>query len=206
MPEILGRYLAGIWECTLPRSLLWWSEYTDRKLYPESPKATHERKQPCSVPTWSWLSIEGRVSTWGRGPITTADLLGFKYTLSGKDPYVACEEASIMLFGKVEHVEIVFDSVSESATTYSVRRPGFDEYFDFLSDTNPFEFCLEELRESQVIAFQVGISPGSSKPYSCLILKLLPGSSATYKRLGIADCGYEWFPSQVDQRRIVTLV
>lgn len=204
MPEILGRYLAGIWECTLPQNLLWWSEYTDVKLYPELSKATHKRKKPSSVPTWSWLSIEGRVSTWGRGLITTVEVLGFKYTLSGKDPYGACEEASIMLSGKAEHVEIVLDSVLETATTYYVRRPGVDEHFDFLSDTNPFEFCLEELKGSQIIALQVGISPGSSKPHNCLILKLLLGSSAAYERLGIADCGYEWFPSQ--ERRIITLV
>ena len=206
MPEILGQYLAGIWERTLPGSLLWWSEYTDAKLYPESLKATHERKKSSSVPTWSWLSIEGRVSTWGRGPITTVVLLGFKYTLSGKDPYGACEEASIILSGKAEHVDIVLNSVPESATTYSVRRPGVDEYFDFLSDTNPLEFGLEELKESQIIALQVGISSGCFKPYNCLILKLrlLPGSSAAYERLGIADCGHEWFPSQ--EHRVITLV
>jgi Heterokaryon incompatibility protein (HET) len=40
MPPFLGRYLAGIWECTLPNGLLWWSEYTNSKLYPSGSK-TH---------------------------------------------------------------------------------------------------------------------------------------------------------------------
>ncbi|CZR66430.1 uncharacterized protein PAC_16331 [Phialocephala subalpina] len=204
MPETLGRCLAGIWEYTLPRNLLWWSKYTDAKLHPESSKATHERKKPSSIPMWSWLSIEGRVSTWGRGPITTVELLGFTYILSDKDAYGACKGASIMLSGKAEYVEIVLHSVPEMAITYAVRRSGVDEYFDFLSDTNPFEFCLEELKGSQIIALQVGISPGNFARYNCLILKFLLGSSAAYERLGIADCGLEWFPSQ--ERRIITLV
>ena len=64
LPPYLGRYLAGIWECTLPNGLLWWSEYTNPKLYPLGLK-THWRERPCPAPTWTWLSVEGRVSTWG---------------------------------------------------------------------------------------------------------------------------------------------
>lgn len=111
-------------------------------------------------------------------------LLGSTYTLSSQDPYGACGEASIVLSGKAEHVEIVLDPVPETAASYFVRRLGVDEYFDFLTDTNPFEFSSEELKRSQIIALQIGEFPGSPKPYSCLILKLLPGSSATYERLG----------------------
>lgn len=60
MPDALGRYLAGIWECTLPEGLLWWSEFTNPKLYGPGTK-THWRAQPPCVPTWAWLSIEGCV-------------------------------------------------------------------------------------------------------------------------------------------------
>lgn len=203
MPGFLGRYLAGIWECTMPQSLLWWSEYTDTELYPEATRPTHRRERPCSAPTWSWLSVEGRVSTWGRGALTLARLLGFTYDLAGEDTYGPCKKASITLLGKVELVEIDLKP-HEKKPAYLLGRPGINEHFDFLSDTNPFEFSLQEVKQAQIIALQVGFSPSPLGSHNCIILKLNPGFSRDYVRLGIADCGDNWFSS--NERHIITVI
>lgn len=78
--ELLGDYLAGIWEYTLPKGLFWWSDTTH--LTPcSSRNATHWRDKTHNIPTWSWLSIEGRVCTWGRIHTSLIDILNVSYTV-----------------------------------------------------------------------------------------------------------------------------
>jgi hypothetical protein len=197
MPGILGQYLAGIWSFTLPGALLWWSEYTNPVLHLESHKKSHCRKRPCSIPTWSWLSIEGRVSTWGRNPQTTVRILDIPYALARKDPYGPCKDASIVIDGMLVPVEIIAEPAGDEPTAHSIRRPSTQEPFRLLSDTNPLEFSNEELSQSKIMALQ--FSSSVADRCSCIILKLVSGTPSTYERVGIAECPRIWFLGKVLQ-------
>jgi hypothetical protein len=98
-PGMGGAYLAGIWRDSLPHGLFWWSEFTNPKLYPLGAK-THRRDKSHKIPTWSWLSIEGRVSTWGisQACLIVVEILNVHYirAMDGDD-YGPCGEGIITL-------------------------------------------------------------------------------------------------------------
>jgi hypothetical protein len=99
MPDFLGHYLLGIWECTLPSGLLWWSEDTNPSLYPEN-TATHQRARQSCIPSWSWLSIDELVSTWGRCSVSLVRIPHVQYVPSQGDEYGPCLEGAISVSGK----------------------------------------------------------------------------------------------------------
>jgi hypothetical protein len=199
MPPYLGRYLAGIWECTLPNGLLWWSEYTNSKLYPSGSK-THWRKRPCPAPTWTWLSIEGRVSTWGMYGLSLVTILDVSYQVIN-DPYSSCQGGTIVVRGVAVPVEIVDAKRTDGPSSKEVRLYGKDESFDFFTDTNPFEYVGESSEDEELLALQFAAS--DLFIYS-IILKRVPQTTDHYERLGIAHCTHEWFWGQ--KFRIVVLV
>lgn len=75
-----SRYLAGIWECDLPRGLLWrpYYHFTTApigKIATTRPKATKLTKETGSVtrsPSWSWAAVEGPVAQMTWSPIQVA--------------------------------------------------------------------------------------------------------------------------------------
>ena len=96
--ELLGNYLAGIWERTLPTGLFWWSD-TTRLTTSSSENATHWRDKTHNIPTWSWLSIEGRVCTWGKIHTSLIDIRNMSYTVGSNDQYGPCEQGMITVVG-----------------------------------------------------------------------------------------------------------
>ncbi|PMD22331.1 hypothetical protein NA56DRAFT_538432, partial [Hyaloscypha hepaticicola] len=104
-PGILGRYLAGLWEESLPRSLLWWSFYSPEE---SKDKRTHWRDLTYSAPTWSWLSIEGRVTFPGFETESTlaATVLRVSYTLETNDLYGPVSNATLRVSGVMVEVHI----------------------------------------------------------------------------------------------------
>lgn len=190
MPESLGKYLAGIWECTLPGGLLWWSEYTNPSLHPAGTK-THWRVRPSRVPTWSWLSIEGRVSTWGRSWSSLVCILHIRYIRSGNDTYGPCVEGAISVLGQVVTVEVVNAKRGDGPSNKEIRLPGEEDSFDFTTDTSPFELSDEDLKTSTLLALRFAAGPPLY--IHAIILKLVLGTGDKYERLGIAQCPNEWF-------------
>jgi hypothetical protein len=200
MSGLLGKYLAGIWECTLPGGLLWWSEYTNPSLYPVGTK-THRRIRPPCVPTWSWLSVEGRVSTWGRCWMSLVCILHIHYTTSGNDPYGQCTEGAISILGQAVAVEVVNAKRGDGPSDKEVRIPGRDDSFDFTTDTSPFELSDEDLKTSALLALR--FAAGSHPFVHAIILRLVPGPGDRYERLGIATCPNEWFVGQTPRKVIL---
>jgi hypothetical protein len=194
MPGFLGRFLAGIWECTLPEGLLWWSEYTDLHLYPER-TVTHRRTRPCHVPSWSWLSVDGRVSTWGRCYVPLVTVEHVHYIPCEKDQYGSCAEGKIQVLGKTVNVEVTSTGHDGGTSGRAVRLPNSKDNFGFLTDTNPFELSDEDLETSSLLALRFAV--GGPFLVHAIIMRLVPDSSGRFERLGIAQCPEEWFTRHV---------
>lgn len=191
MPGVLGRYLCGIWEDTIPRNLLWWSQYTDTKQFPRqhSHEATHVRSKDKSIPSWSWLSIEGRVSTWGKALLTLAKITAINYTLATDDPYGACEKGEIQLCAAVSPIKISISTQEDGSSLSEVHRESSPKRYPLIPDTQPFEYSEDELLKLQVIALQFSITHLFTES---MILCREKGS-AKYRRLGIANVDGELF-------------
>ncbi|KAI1391913.1 uncharacterized protein F4822DRAFT_425132 [Hypoxylon trugodes] len=201
MPGELGRYLRGLWEDTLPRGLLWWSEYTDtNRFYHQDPqKPTHVRPKGTYIPSWSWLSVEGRVSTWGRGQQSLVTNMDICYNLLGEDPYGNFGETTITLTAKTSSIKIRFELENSSYPVY-VQREGSEKKHLFLPDTQPFEFPAEELSKLHLVALQFSLDgityEDPRRPrlrINALILRREAEGSARCKRIGIADVTEEAF-------------
>ena len=201
MPDSLGKYLAGIWEYTLPGGLLWWSEYTNPSLYPVGTK-THWRVQPSRLPTWSWLSIEGRVSTWGRCWVSLVRIQHINYIVSGNDMYGPCVEGAISVLGQAVTVEVVNAKRGDGPSDKEIRLPDGEDSFEFTTDTSPFELSDENLKISTLLALR--FAAGHPLYIHAIILRLVPGTGDKYERLGIAQCPNEWFVGQTPSR--ITMV
>lgn len=201
MPNLLGRYLAGIWECTLPGGLLWWSEHTDPALYPER-TLTHQRARQSCVPSWSWLSIDGRVSTWGRCSVPLVCILHVQYEPSQGDEYGPCRVGEILILGQTVLVEVASATLDDRPREKKIKLPNINETFRFITDTNPFEFSDGDLKTSTLLALRFSHSE-LSYVYA-IIMRLVPGSGDRFERLGIAECPSEWFARQPP--RIVTML
>jgi hypothetical protein len=142
-PGFLGQYLAGIWEHTLPGGLMWESEPTNSKLVSDVSDKTHWRNRSSSIPTWSWLSIEGRVSTWGRSWKSLVITEVVSYIPASHDPYGACKEAIIKVSGVTVPVEIIDVCDEEGHTKKVVKRTGTSDCCTLIADTIPLEFSQE---------------------------------------------------------------
>ena len=81
-------YFAGIWRKSLPQGLLW-SPYDEEDLPNPSYEAT--RSSEYRAPSWSWASIDSRISSFlcRATPLqpTFATVLDISTKLSGPDPY-----------------------------------------------------------------------------------------------------------------------
>jgi hypothetical protein len=201
MPDFLGRYLAGIWECTLPGGLLWWSEYTSPAFYPGG-TATHQRARQSCVPSWSWLSIDGRVSTWGRCIVSLVCILHIQYIPSQGDEYGSCLAGAITVSGKTILVEVTSATLNKGSREKRINLINSNETFSFITDTSPFELSDEDLETSTLLALE--FAHGRLSYVHAIIMRLVPGSSDQFERLGIAECPSEWFTRQPLSR--ITLI
>lgn len=200
--ELHGDYLAGIWECTLPKGLFWWSDTTH--LTPCSwGNATHWRDKTHKIPTWSWLSIDGRVCTWGNIHTSLIDILDVSYTVrSNNDIYGPCEQGTITAESHCVPIKLVDAKRPDGSSNKKVLLPGTEEMVDFTADENPFEYSEENLSKPHLLALRFG---RKDHTYSqVMILKQVLGKSNMYERLGIAECPHWWFDGQA--KRIVKLV
>jgi hypothetical protein len=196
--ELLGDYLAGIWSCTLPKGLFWWSDTTH--LTPcSSGNATHWRDKTHNIPTWSWLSIEGRVCTWGKIHTSWIDILDVSYTVGSNDLYGPCELGIITAVSHCVPIKLVDSRHPDGSRNKKVLLSGTGEMVDFTADENPFQYSEEDL--SQLLALRFG---WKDHMYSQVtVLKLVCRKRDIYERLGIAECPHWWFGGQA--KRIVEL-
>jgi hypothetical protein len=57
-----SRYLAGLWEDSLPKDLLWYTRARSRVFPGDDPNKLTVRPSPGRAPSWSWASVETTIS------------------------------------------------------------------------------------------------------------------------------------------------
>lgn len=193
---LLGRYVCGMWEKTLPLHLLWWSEYKDTSKFPrgESHSPTHMRSTDRRIPSWSWLSIEGRVIIGEDVANLWLRITDIEYRLAGDDPFGECGYAAITIVGAVAPVE-VSRRRRDGSSWLVVRGQDSNPGGTLLADTQPFEYSDEELAESRLVALRVGLSQARRPPrrIRCLILRQEPEDTNRYRRIGVANTYHDMF-------------
>jgi len=123
-PGMCRAYLAGIREDSLSHGLFWWSEFTNPKFYPLGAK-TRRRDKNHQIPTWSWLSIEGRVSTWGMSQacfIVVEILIVHYIPAMDGDDYGPCGEGIITLSSSGVPTEVVEAKLPDGPSNMPTRK------------------------------------------------------------------------------------
>ncbi|CAK47986.1 HET-domain-containing protein [Aspergillus niger ATCC 13496] len=190
--DLMGLYVAGMWVDWLVGSLLWRADANSSKVAKKD--ESHKRPNPSSAPTWSWLSVEGPISTWGRNSQSDIKLVNIEYTLAGDNIYGPYNTAKLELEGQMIGVMIH----AMASQLYIVRSCQSPEKAHFLPDTNPFEINPNKLIETEFYALKHSRSP--SVLWNCLILTVSAGGKE-FRSVGIAEVGLGWF-SDVSRKRI----
>ncbi|KAF4773254.1 hypothetical protein HER10_EVM0008235 [Colletotrichum scovillei] len=94
----LGRYLAGLWEKQLERSLLWRQGGALDIFLPESQRS---RPEKWVAPSWSWASVQGSVDfAFAQTGKSLVDIIGAETTLNSLgNPYGRVISGSLTLSG-----------------------------------------------------------------------------------------------------------
>ncbi|KAH6637396.1 heterokaryon incompatibility protein-domain-containing protein [Boeremia exigua] len=199
MPGIFGRYLAGIWEYTLPGGLLWWS--TQCGVSPGKPRS-HVRDRTSGVPTWSWLSIEGPVDMWGKHVkslvcthIPASDESGDTYGISIRD--------GIGVWGKTAVVRII-NILENGASKAAVQFPNGSATTYFDTDTYPFEFDDDDGETPKLLALRFSITGDGRGFVHALVLRQASEENNTFERLGLARCPDRFFDGGLNE--YITLI
>lgn len=183
MRGALGSYLYGIWEETLPVSLLWWSTIAEGDQPPDSSVTTHLRPRKKHIPTWSWMSVEGRVSTWGRWGKGVVKVIKVPSTLANDGPYGTYTDPSIILEGPTSEVVV---QTSPDGLSPSVGRQGSESKYRLDADTHPFEISKDEISNSRFITILMCLVPSSTLHGWFLVLRETDENAKTYERVGMA--------------------
>jgi hypothetical protein len=173
--EMNDQYIAGLWWNQLPAQLTWTGEDTTRS-------------RPYRAPSWSWASLEGKISI----PRLQADILGLidpiEYSIgyTTEDKYGQVTSGSIRVSGKLfPHVlepysntwEMIFYDEDLNSGPYA--RPAFMDISTNFSDVE--YYCLPVLLEKSPPAYVV----------SCLILQATENVRGEYSRIGLFSTHYQ---------------
>jgi len=194
----LGRYLCGIWEADLPMGLLWYSLLTNPGvLYYRGP---HHRQRSWTVPTWSWLSVQGDVSHAEREGIESplASLTDITYEVSSDNPYGApLDIPTLTVRGMTVKLEMQDQGSAICGREYTLSHPLLVETCNLESDA-----CLLDLpfEKSQVKALRI-TTRRESDAMNCLIVCEV-GVLGRFERIGLASIPNELFDRDGVRRRL----
>lgn len=179
----LGRYLCGLWEADLPMGLLWMSLLTSPKV---SNHNAHRRLRGWTVPTWSWLSVQGAISHQDREGVETpaATIRDVSYLAPSVNPYgMPVELPRLTIRGLTSEVELKDSHNSTDDPYYVVTHPSSEEEYRVEIDIQIPEFPLSESRH---IALRISTQE-EADAVNCLVLRQVEGVRVQYERFGVAS-------------------
>ncbi len=189
-PPIMGKYVAGMWDPWLHRCLLWWSDHRSTRK-PAPGTATHFRPNRSSIPTWSWISVEGLVSTWGRNPDSLLKIMLINHQSSINDPYAESNDASLVLEGRMVPIYLTAEPEAPVLERYLIKKASTSRFGLLIPDTNPLEIEFDMLRTTSFIAIEYSVC---ERPLlNCLILTQDSKNMNAFRRLGIAELDESFF-------------
>ena len=189
------KYLAGIWEGSLPVNLLW--------LVPTRELSTfrnrrHERPKGWRAPSWSWASMEAPIYFgFYRDLESRLEILGSSVEPAGPDIYGSLRpdgQNHLLVLGPLLHqVSFKFDAdapKSQRKFPFLTYR-GFDLRMDTLWLDNDLDLDTDKYLRAGGSCFTVlivGFSPGGDL-HEVLILTSVADKSGSFERIALARLG-----------------
>lgn len=193
---IMGNYIAGMWGSWLHSCLLWYSDHRSTRKR-GSATTTHIRPGQ-DIPTWSWLSVEGLVSTWGRNPINLMKIVSINHQMSINDPYAESNTASLVLEGRIVPVKLTAELKASVLDRYRIKTESTSRFGLLIPDTNPLEIASDLLPDMNFVAIEYSVC--MPPLLNCLILRRDSKSLNTFRRLGIAELHVSFFVGTIVQQ------
>lgn len=180
-------YVAGLWRKRITTELLW---------HHESQATVRRRPSTYRAPTWSWASIDAKVSHFymPEETIDCIEILGIKVTPVGTDKTAEIQNAIIRLRGHLIPIP-----------TPTIQRTIFDDegwslYWDAKDEISYNEafFCLPVRRLNEPVPRV------ADKELWGLVLQLQAGFPAIYRRVGVFTVSDGFQVSSVGQDKVHT--
>jgi len=197
----LGRYLCGLWEADLPMGLLWYSLLIKPK---EKHYKPHRRLRGWTVPTWSWLSVQGDISYQDREGIETplAVLQDISYCASPDNPWgMPVHAPTLTIHGMTTEIQVKDLGSSADDPYYVVVHPSSDEDYRMEADIQVPEVPFQSW---QIKALRISTQE-EPDAMNCLVLCHLGSDTDQYERLGIASIDNGIFEEFGSEESIVML-
>jgi hypothetical protein len=197
--ECNDQYLAGIWRNELWRDLQWYIVPDEGR----SPKRPFKYR----APTWSWASVEGHkyiIFQWiGGEKASYVEIIRAWTEPAGMDPLGSVKSGLVVVRGLLlkgchrrdEEADANAPSCSAYAFYISRGNLGEEKLDSILGDTS-----LDDLPnggEEEVSLLYLSAMFG-------LILRLVPGTKVTYKRIGTINISQRFAVANLNQMSLVT--
>ncbi|KAN0095112.1 hypothetical protein V8E51_015823 [Hyaloscypha variabilis] len=133
-------YFAGLWRKSLPQSLLW-SPYDEEDL--PNPGYTATRSAQYRAPSWSWASVDSRISSFLCRAVPSqpifATVLDISTELSGPDPYGQVKSGCLTIRGPLKKF---YCGSNLSSWPQQPRLWWTPEGLEEFRDTNDISHCV----------------------------------------------------------------
>ncbi|KFY74101.1 hypothetical protein V499_05851 [Pseudogymnoascus sp. VKM F-103] len=192
----LGKqYYAGIFSGGIAHGLLWCAV---------TPGILSRRKITGYVgPSWSWMSVNGRITFKGRGgddeSVSALGDVTFKLTPLGMDPNGTLKDGQMQLTGNIKSVTMRRITAKEDMTMRLEADSKVVANFQLdFADQAPLE---NEIQEVECLL----VMNGSDCPYNALVLRQVK-QTLHFERIGIASVDPAWFVAGNSRHEYITVV
>ena len=188
------KYLAGLWEGSLPRDMLW---HIEPLALSKVPGRRHEQPEVWRAPSWSWASMEAEANClFFRDLQSSMEIEHSSVELAGPDIYGHVKPGPQNYLRVSAPVLHNLRFVSEAADLMARKFPfityqGCDLRVAALHiDDDLGQDTDEHMRanQSRLAVLVVGFSPGGDT-HEVLILTSITGQPGTFERIGMARLG-----------------
>ncbi|KIW13925.1 hypothetical protein PV08_06706 [Exophiala spinifera] len=165
----MGRYLAGIWENSLPQALLW-------KTMVGIVEKNWEKRRPTEyrAPSWSWVSVEAECRTWIPDSEDEATfhcrILDVQCTLASHDPHGHISDGFLVLSAPVFWARFKYEQWRDNR-----EEPKYMLHFNGQSEMLAEDVPLENKQDS--------IPDESSVLVAVIVSRLVPSEADRHKPL-----------------------
>jgi hypothetical protein len=200
--QIGSEYLAGLWSCHLPRSLMW------RMGFPGSRKLWRS-----NVPTWSWLSMNENSSLLIPSPMETRlslTIIEAMCRTEGKNPFGQVDEWFVDIKGpstapdKMEFLtlndgsDFCYPYINCGGVHFPLSKDEIDYDDDRQNLVQMHQTYLNTDGKLALTLLLIGNTPPYrmsdflGKTYFALVLKDSTTNSGCFERFGIAEAKFKW--------------
>ncbi|KAJ4983663.1 hypothetical protein SVAN01_10821 [Stagonosporopsis vannaccii] len=178
-------YIAGMWQNNLLKDLSW------RPLDQTEPRPGPEQ------PTWSWISVYGKIWWFSSCSVLTSAALVTNYEITGPSHFGHASNASITVKGPASLVSVTFDVTFPHVTQFEL--PELSQEYQVVGQHNhcyivrDFNWTDEssEVHSGDVLAFVLMWDGDIGRRYMVFGLLLLPTANGQYRRVGQISFTYD---------------